>query len=99
MTERIPCCVPFCRRTAPQEKFPGCTEIICGKHGRMASRVLRLRYRKIFRRYRRDLGGKEYWDYPAGSPLRIKGVRLARILDELWTRFKNSAIEAAAGIA
>ncbi len=96
--DRIPCCVPYCRRTAAREKFPGCTEIICGKHARMAPRTIRLRYRKLFRRYRKNLGGMEYWEHPAGSLLRIEGVRLARILDRLWERYKAAAIQAAAGI-
>lgn len=31
--DRIPCCVPFCRRTASRAKMgPECTEIICGRH-------------------------------------------------------------------
>ena len=36
--DRIPCCVPFCRRTAARAKMPDASEIICGKHGRMAKR-------------------------------------------------------------
>jgi hypothetical protein len=96
--DRIKCCVPFCRRTAPAEKFKGCKEIICGKHGRMAPRTLRLRYRKLSRRYRRNLGGLEYWDHPSGSPKRLEGIKLARILDKLWERYKASAIEAAGGL-
>lgn len=99
MTDRIACCVPFCRRTAPRDKFPNCSEIICGKHGRMASRTVRLRYRKLFRRYRKNLGGMQYWEHPAGSPLRLEGVKLACILDKLWDRYKQGAIEAAAGIS
>ncbi len=96
---RIPCVVPFCRRTADEKKFVGCTEIICGKCARKAPRVLRLRYRRLFRRYRNRLGGLEYWDHPAGSPLRLEGVKLARILDKLWERYKSAAIEASAGIS
>ncbi|PZU95534.1 MAG: hypothetical protein DI527_00565 [Chelatococcus sp.] len=38
---RIPCCIPFCRRTASKEKFPDCEEIICGKHWRMADKKAR----------------------------------------------------------
>lgn len=97
MSDRLKCCVPFCRRTADAAKFKGCNEIICGKHGRMAP-TLRLRYRKMFRRYRKNLGGLEYWDHPAGSPLRIEGVRLARILDKLWERYRRAVIERAAGL-
>lgn len=82
---RIPCVVPFCRRTADEKKLVGCSEIICGKHARMAPRTLRLRYRKLQRRYRKNLGG-------------LEGVKLARILDKLWERYKRAAIEAAAGL-
>lgn len=39
--DRIPCCVLFCRRTAPRSRFPDCAEIICGKHWRLASAALR----------------------------------------------------------
>jgi hypothetical protein len=47
---RIPCVVPFCRRTAPLE--PGdsaITEVICGKHWQMAP----LKMRKVLRRIER----------------------------------------------
>jgi len=83
MSDRIACVVPFCRRTAARSEFgEGCTEIICGKHGRAASRVLRLRYRKLFRCWKR--GNHD--------------IRLMKILDRLWERYKASAVEAAAGI-
>jgi hypothetical protein len=35
-TDRIPCCVPFCRRTGARIRFPDAEEIICGKHGNKA---------------------------------------------------------------
>ena len=31
MAERIPCVVPFCRRTAARDKHPDASEIICWK--------------------------------------------------------------------
>lgn len=95
---RIKCVVPFCKRTADSAKFEGCSEIICGKHARMASRTLRLRYRKLSRRYRKNLGGMDWWKHPPGSPLRLEGVKLARILDKLWERYKRNAIERAVGL-
>lgn len=50
------------------------------------------------RRYERDLGGEPHWKHPAGSPLRLRGVKIARIWDALWDRAKRIAIEAAGGI-
>lgn len=95
---RIPCVVPFCRRTADAAKFEGC-EIICGKHWRMASGTLRRRHSRLIRRYRRRFGNRPYLEYPAGSPLRIEAVRLDSICQKAWERCKRAAIEAAAGIA
>lgn len=47
MSDRIPCIVPFCRRTAPRSKFPDpATRIICGKHWRAVSK----RYRRVYTR-------------------------------------------------
>jgi len=54
MTDRIPCVVPFCRRTAAREKFPDATEIICGKHHRLARKRLRRLMTLARRRWVRD---------------------------------------------
>ena len=45
---RIACAIPFCRRTAPAEKFPD-DEIICGKCWRMADPALRRGNRELYR--------------------------------------------------
>jgi hypothetical protein len=96
-SDRIPCCVPFCRRTADAEKFKG-EEIICGKHWRLASATQRRRQSRMARMYRRRFGRNGYWEYPAGSPDRLDAVKLARILEKLWERCKRQAIERAAGL-
>jgi hypothetical protein len=96
---RIPCVVPYCRRTADATKFEGCDEIICGKHWRMAPASWRRRHSRMFRTYRRRFGNSGYWEFPAGSPQRIDAVRLHRLCETLWQRCKRAAIEAAAGIA
>lgn len=49
--DRIPCAVPFCRRTAAREKHPHATWIICGKHWRLASKRKRRLYGLMCRRY------------------------------------------------
>jgi hypothetical protein len=53
MTARIPCSVPFCRRTASRDRHPNCTEIICGKHWRLASKKARSFKVKAERAYER----------------------------------------------
>lgn len=95
--ERIPCSVPFCRRTADAKKFEG-QEIICGKHWRLASAVQRRRHSRVARQYRRLFGDQGFWQFPPGSEKRIAAIRLGRICNALWERCKNDAIERAAGI-
>lgn len=96
MTDRISCCVPFCRRTCRNDE--GYVEHLCGKHWRLADKHLRRRRGKIERRYRRRFGNTGFWEYPAGSSERIEAVRLWRLLDRLWERCKKQAIERAVGI-
>lgn len=50
---RIPCSVPFCGRTASRERFPDASEIICGKHWRMADKKVRRFKTKADRAYER----------------------------------------------
>lgn len=50
MAERLPCCVPFCRRTIKGGEF---AEWICGEHWRLVRRDRRMvyaRYRRLWRR-------------------------------------------------
>ena len=87
MSERIPCCVPFCNRTAARLRYPDAEEIICGKHYRLASAVLRRRLTKVRRLSRRIRAGDE------GK------LRQSWHLDnELWRRIKRQAIELAVGL-
>jgi hypothetical protein len=52
MNSRIPCCVPFCKRTAPRSRFPDAGEIICGKHWRLIDKRVRALHRAYLRRER-----------------------------------------------
>lgn len=80
--DRIPCSVPFCRRTAPKKKFPEPgTEIICGKHWRLADVRARRLYSLAWRKYRRT-GGERYM----------------RIICSCWRRVLKQATERSAGI-
>jgi hypothetical protein len=49
---RIACSVPFCRRTAPAEKYETDEMIICGRHWRLGDAQLRRLYTKAIRRKR-----------------------------------------------
>lgn len=105
--ERVPCIVPFCRRTARAEKHPGSEEIICGKHWRCIPlrirrhrRILNRRHAYLQKRWDKRLGGREQFDWnDYGFCARIE--RLMSQIDRLWRRnwetCKCAAIEGALG--
>lgn len=95
MSNRIACCVPFCRRTAKREAF---TEIICGKCWRKAPKARRQVYSRLLRRYRRRFGNNCFWTYPPGSAERLECVALTRRCDVIWAAIKKRVIERAAGL-
>lgn len=57
--DRIPCCIPFCRRTAARTKFPKSTEYICGIHWRAADSDKRREYRKIRKKNEQHTGSAD----------------------------------------
>jgi hypothetical protein len=81
--DRIPCEVPFCRRTASKEKFPGeGVRIICGRCWRLGDQRPRRAYRAAMRKLKR-FGSNDRWE---------------RIAHNSWERIRRQAIERAAGI-
>jgi hypothetical protein len=80
--DRIPCLVPFCRRTAARERFPGVEEIICGKHWRTSAWRTRKLYYGVQRKLRR-------WP---------NDERLRRLEWRLWERCKRQVLQAAEGL-
>ncbi len=80
--DRIPCLVPFCRRTAARERFPEAEEIICGKHWRMSAWRTRKLYYGVRRKLRR-------WP---------NDERLRRLEWRLWERCKRQILQAAGGL-
>lgn len=52
--DRLPCVVPFCRRTAARERYPGASEWICGKHWPQTRARLRRLYRRAVARFKRE---------------------------------------------
>ncbi|RWF63913.1 MAG: hypothetical protein EOQ34_30070 [Mesorhizobium sp.] len=102
MSDRIACCVPFCRRSIAKDRNGGHTDWICGVHWPGVSRKLKAEYNLAKRRARRIIRRKpiyrEYWKLPPGSPGRCSAVAMWARLDSIWARCKRDAIERAAGI-
>jgi len=98
--ERLPCCVPFCRRTTRAGPF---REWICGKHWRLVSRKTKTR-RRMAERIVARADARFAVQYEAqGCTFREEQLRrcdaargLARVS---WERCKAEAIEAAMGIS
>lgn len=93
MRERIPCVVPFCRRTMNADGHS--TEHICGKHWRHADRDLRRRYNKLKRWAEPLLEMAPDKHSPAA---RAEIIATVDELYEMWGRLKCQAIEGAMGI-
>jgi hypothetical protein len=53
MTNRLQCCVPFCRRTIKREGRPDFAEWICGKHWRLLPQKRRKVYGRVMKAWRR----------------------------------------------
>lgn len=84
---RIPCIVPFCRRTAASEKFPDSTEIICYKHFRLIDKRIRKRHSWIQRW--QDRHDPETYRNP---------VKVCNLAIKIWEQCKVQAIERAGGL-
>lgn len=97
--DRLPCCVPFCRRTIGADK--GYSEWICPKHWRVVPPEARAAYALARRRARWIIARKpiyrEYWRLLPGSPARLSAVAMWRRVDTAWERCKRQAIERALG--
>lgn len=105
---RIPCCVPFCRRTAPGSDG----EIICGSHWRLIPKVRRRAFRRASKRMVTAIEvGAMRTTAPGECGIRIGGIwrtfddagwdelhRAKRSMWRLWGRIKRDAIERAAGL-
>lgn len=74
MTERLGCCVPFCRRTTKRTEWD---EWLCGDHWRMIPKDKRRVYGRIVRRWRRY---HKKSDVPRGWRIwnRLKSIAIER---------------------
>lgn len=91
MADRICCINPSCRRTAPRDKFPHSSGIICAKCWKALPEHMRRRHKQLNGRNRvlDRLVNK-----PAFSPdaRRPQWVRLDRNFRALWARLNASMI-------
>lgn len=98
MTDRLSCCVPFCRRTT-KENFG---EWVCGSHWRNVPSSIRDNFNAEKRRVRKIIARKpeyrEWWKYPGGSSDRLAAVAMWRRYGNAWDACKAAAIEGEAGI-
>jgi hypothetical protein len=97
MSDRIPCLVLGCRRTAPASRYSEGTRIICGKCWRLSSKHDRRRIRRVERIIRRlgfDLATVTYGHTEPGS----KGRRALVLHTQLFDRIAKQATEAKVGI-
>ena len=95
-SNRIPCCVPFCKRTAPRSEDPD-QEIICGPHIRPVSKRLRAAHKRLNKHVEEIMDKHpEPDDLPVEAAHNV--LRLIRLSDAVWQRIKRHAIETAGGI-
>lgn len=115
MTERISCCVPFCRRTTRNDGT--FSEWICGKHWRLVSRKAKLFKRRCEAAYETAKAECEEISREGDEFARTHNGGIAQeIIDRFgvaadlrhrkwrqacraWDRCKAAAIEASAGLA
>lgn len=97
---RLPCCVPFCRRTT---KAGGFSEWICGKHWRLVSRKTKQRRRmadRIVARASARFSATYQAQGLTWTDAQLRRCDAARRLARAgWERCKAEAIEAAMGIS
>lgn len=95
---RIPCCVPFCRRTADAAKMAPHNEMICQKHWKLVPAETKARYRHVRRRATK-IWKAVYRSSKIQQPGREALYnRSVRDITATWERIKREAIERAAGI-
>lgn len=85
MTDRIACCVPFCKRTAKPERFPGADEWLCTVHWPLVSKTIKRRRARLRRMLSKTMDSD-----------RVGRLRYADAI--LWRQAKKQAIERAMGI-
>ena len=82
-----------CRRTAPEDRHPGATQIICGKCYCTAPRYLRRRFRRL-ERILRKMGVVHWHDTKPMTP----GRRALSLHFKVFTQIVAAATEQKVGI-
>lgn len=86
MTDRIPCCVEGCKRTADPAKYDGSTEIICAKHWAKVPQVMKARYRQMRARWRKAY--RRWEKDPENQQLKRIYWRVVRLESRNWQAIK-----------
>lgn len=106
MTGRIPCCVPFCRRTIAADRIPPDHEWLCSRHWGLVPQATKRRRRQLKRRVQRL---KRMWDGNPKGQASIENsgryfrycaalARAHQLVYDAWDTSKRDAIERAGGI-
>ncbi|NTF54900.1 hypothetical protein G6L12_08330 [Agrobacterium rhizogenes] len=103
MTDRISCCVPFCRRTISKDKLAEThNEWICQKHWAMVPKSLKRRKRVTEQLWERS--NDRFLDQVRAQECGFTWPQHGRVMAardlavKIWERCKAAAIERAAGI-
>lgn len=98
---RIACCIPFCSRTASEERFRG-EEIICGKCWKLVSAGIKAERSQLKRRARRVSRILMRRDVLRRNGITTKAARLEemffRAFGRNWERAKRSATDNKLGV-
>ena len=99
---RIPCCVPFCRRTVAREAITPNTEFLCRRHWALVPKSLKRRKRQSERvaersdaRFRAHYSANNCSSTEIELSRALAAMALARAV---WARCKRTVIEKAVGL-
>lgn len=59
---------------------------LCSRHWHRVPRYLKRRRTKLSREWSKRCPSGRYWDYPGGSPERIKVLQIERLIRATWSR-------------
>ena len=102
MTDRISCCVPYCRRTVAKDRIDPHNEWLCQKHWRLVPRAVKAKKRLADRIWNRAnnrfLANYTAQECSFTEPQYQRALSALNLARSLWARCKREAIERAVGI-
>jgi hypothetical protein len=102
VSDRISCCVPYCRRTVAKGRIDPHHEWLCRNHWRLVPRVVKAKKRLADRIWDRA-NDRFLASYTAQGctftiPQYQRAIAAQALARDLWARCKREAIERAVGI-